>query len=139
MRWIISLAGGVAAAVTGAAAGGHFKPDAGSMVGQIHAPRLETAAAGHRTPAPVAPEIELAAETGETPDYIVGTDWLPPPPPPEEEVAPAVRPRPTRTPPGDVQVAAAPAAADWAQDAREGPDYPSVSGGGVVPDSVPYY
>ena len=45
MRWIISLAGGVAAAVTGAAAGGHFKPDAGSMVGQIHAPRLETAAA----------------------------------------------------------------------------------------------
>jgi len=136
MRWIVSLAGALAAAFTGAAAGGHFRPEPGSLVGQVHAPRIETAAAGRRAHAADAPEVELAANLDETPDYVVGTDWLPPPP--EEEVQAEVQPRPSRLPPGEVQVAAAPAATDWGQDARQGPDYPSVSGG-VVPDGVPYY
>ncbi|MFN3522166.1 MAG: hypothetical protein ACK4YQ_07945 [Phenylobacterium sp.] len=77
MRRIIALAGGVAAAFAGTVAGGLIKPEMGSLVGQIHAPRLETAAAGRRAETTEAePEVDPFA--ADAPDYVVGTDWLPP-------------------------------------------------------------
>lgn len=87
MRRIIALVGGFAAAVAGTAAGGLIKPEAGSLAGQINAPRLETAVAGARATVALVEDPGVDAYQGEVPDYVVGTDWLPPPF--EEDQAPA--------------------------------------------------
>ncbi|WP_374576035.1 hypothetical protein [Phenylobacterium sp.] len=85
MRWIIAGAGAIAAAFAGAAAGGVIKPEFGSLVGQLSAPRLVTASAGRRAAAEAetAPDAadantDDASFDGNLPDYVVGTDWLPP-------------------------------------------------------------
>lgn len=78
MRWIIALAGVVCAIFAGTYAGGLVKPEVGSLVGQISAPRLETIAAGRRVDTPVE-NVEPTALGEDVPDYVVGTDWLPPP------------------------------------------------------------
>lgn len=78
MRWIIALAGGMAAAFAGTVAGGLVRPEVGSLAGQVASPRLETVSAGRRAAAPVE-EVAPTALGEEVPDYVVGTDWLPPP------------------------------------------------------------
>lgn len=101
MRRIIALAGGLAAAVAGTVAGGLIKPEVGSLVGQISAPRLETATAGPRTAPDVAEDPGVDAYEGEVPDYVIGTDWLPPPF--EEDTTPV---EPTEVAPVQVVTAA---------------------------------
>lgn len=147
MRWIISLAGGVAAAVTGAAVGGHFRPETGTLVGQIRAPRIETVQAGRRRHVDDQPAFDLASTAptypiapADQPLYV--DDSLPPPPPPPEET-PQVRRSvsPARLVAAPVLVAAAPAApaaGDWAQNAHQGGD-PVEPEPVVIPERTPYY
>lgn len=77
MRWIIALAGVVCAIFAGTYAGDLVKPEVGSLVGQISAPRLETIATGRRVDTS-AEEAEPTLLDQDVPDYVVGTDWLPP-------------------------------------------------------------
>jgi hypothetical protein len=77
MRWFIALGGGVAAAFVGTVAGGLIKPEAGSLAGQVGAPRMEMIRSGPRAATPQ-DDAEIDTFAPDQPDYVVGADWLPP-------------------------------------------------------------